>query len=349
MVRAKIQDVARLAGVSLSTVSAVINGKAVVAAKTRRRVLDAIAQLRYRPSLYASNLARRELRVLGVIVSNLQNPFFAETAQAIEDEAMRVGYTISLAATNFSSELLRSSVHQMLGARISGLAVMTSERDKTAFDVIEQSGVPSVFLDVGRSGPTSTNIRVDSRGGMMAAVQHLIELGHRDLLLVRNSQKSSPLLSHRYRYQGFAAAVEACGVADLRTHVVDVAGSGADAGLEAIASALGRLPFTAVMAVTDMVALGVYRGLQQRGVSIPGDVSVVGFDNTYVSRFLHPPLTTVDIPRGELSRLTVEALTSSEKERRGVSVKLPTALILRESTAAPKHPGLAVSASRQSR
>ncbi len=336
MARAKIQDVARLAGVSLSTVSAVINGKAVVSAKTRQRVLDAIARLDYRPSLYASNLARRELRVLGVIVSSLQNPFFAETAQAIEDEAIRLGYTISLAATNFSPELLRAAVHQMLGARISGLAVMTSERDKAAFDVVEQSGVPSVFLDVGRSGPTSTNIRVDSRGGMMAAVRHLIELGHRDLLLVRNSQAGGPLLSHRYRYQGYAAAVAACGAAGMRSQVVDAAGAGADAGLAAIASALGRVPFTAVTTVTDMVALGVCRGLQERGVSIPRDVSVVGFDNTYVSRFLHPALTTVDIPRGELSRLVVEALTGAEPGSQGRSIKLPTRLIVRESTAAPR-------------
>ncbi len=341
MARAKIQDVARLADVSLSTVSAVINGKTVVSGRTRQRVLEAIAQLRYRPSLYASNLARRELRVLGVIVSNLQNPFFAETAQAIEEEAMRRGYTISLAATNFSPELLRSAVHQMLGARISGLAVMTSERDRMAFEEIEQSGVPSVFLDVGRSGPTFTNIRVDSRGGMMAAVRHLIELGHRDLLLVRNSQAAGPLLSHRYRYQGYAAAIEACGVAGLRSQVVDVAGSGADAGLAAIASALGRVPFTAVVAVTDVVALGVCRGLQERGVSIPGDISVVGFDNTDFSRFLHPALTTVDIPRAELSRLAVEALTVLDRERPGISIKLPTRLVLRESTAAPRTGGMA--------
>ncbi len=344
MARAKIQDVARLAGVSLSTVSAVINGKTVVSAKTRQRVIDTIAELRYKPSLYASNLARRDLRILGVIVSNLQNPFFAETAQAIEDEAIRAGYTISLAATNFSPELLRAAVHQLLGARISGLAVITSERDKSAFDVIEQSGVPSVFLDVGRVGPTSTNIRVDSRGGMMAAVQHLIELGHRDLLLVRNSQKAGRLLSHRHRHQGFAAGVKACNITDLRTHVVDVEGLGADAGLEAIASAYGRIPFTAVMAVTDMVALGVYRGLQARGVSIPEDVSVVGFDNTYFSRFLHPPLTTVDIPRAELSRLIVTALTSIQREQPGSSLKLPTTLLIRESTAAPRHSGSATTA-----
>jgi len=337
MPRAKIQDVARLAGVSLSTVSAVLNNKEVVRAATRLRVLEAIARLHYRPDHFARNLARRSMRVIGVIVSNLQNPFFAETAQVIEDEAERLGYAVSLAATNFSPQRLRASVQQMLGARISGLAIMTSERDEMAFDIVAQSGVRSVYLDVGKPGPVSTNIRVDLRGGMMAAVKHLIDIGHRDLLFIRSAPiHSGPLLlSHRSRDQGFAAAVRASGISNLQTHVIDVAGSGAPAGEEAISLALGRFPFTAVIAVSDIVALGVYHGLQQRGVRIPQEVSVVGFDNTYFSRFLNPPLTTVDIPRDKLSRLVLEALTLPPSSRGPASVKLGTDLVVRASTASP--------------
>jgi LacI family transcriptional regulator len=171
---------------------------------------------------------------------------------------------------------------------------------------------------------------------MKAAVKHLIELGHRDLLFVRNSQEASgpPLLSHRLRDQGFAAAVRSCAIEGLKTNIVDVRGPGADAGEQAIASVFGKIRFTAVIAITDMVAMGVYRGLQARGVRIPREVSVVGFDNTYFSRFLNPPLTTVDVSRSDLSRLTIESLL----KRRGNSkrmIHLPTSLILRESTAPP--------------
>jgi len=337
MARAKIQDVARLAGVSLSTVSAVLNNKNVVREATRLRVLEAIERLHYRPDHYARNLARRSLRVIGVIVSNLQNPFFAETAQVIEDEAERLGYAVSLAVTNFSPQRLRAAVQQMLGARISGLAIMTSERDEMAFDMAAQSGVRCVYLDVGKPGPASTNIRVDLRGGMMAAVKHLIDIGHRDLLFVRNApiQSGPLLLSHRYRDQGFAAAVKACGIPNLQTHIIDVPGLGAPAGEEAISRALGRFPFTAVIAVSDIVALGVYLGLQQRGVRIPQEVSVVGFDNTNFSRFLNPPLTTVDIPRDKLSRLVIEALTLPISSRVPRSVRLGTHLVVRASTASP--------------
>lgn len=335
--RPKIQDVALLASVSLGTVSAVLNGKGRVSEETRDRVKAAIATLGYRPDLYARNLARRETKIFGLIVSNLQNPFFAEVAQAIEKNAAAVEYQVSLMATNFSPEQHGAAVKQLLGARISGLAVMTSEHDESSHHLIETSGVPAVFLDIGDPTESSSVIRVDSRAGMQAAVEHLIQLGHRSLLFVRNSQSANgpSLLSHQLRDEGFAAAIRACSFEGLRTHVVDVQGGGADAGERAINSVFGSVDFTAVIAVTDMIAMGVYRGLQARKLNIPEDVSVVGFDNAFFSRFLNPPLTTVDIPRDLLGRLVVETLLrppGSVQQR----LHVPTRLVLRESTAAPK-------------
>ncbi|HUZ95513.1 MAG TPA: LacI family DNA-binding transcriptional regulator [Edaphobacter sp.] len=323
-----------MTGVSLGTVSAVLNGNGRVSDATRERVQAAITSLGYRPNLYASNLARRQTQLLGVIVSNLQNPFFAETAQAIEDAAAKHGFQISLMATNFSPDQHRAAVQQLLGARIAGLAIMTSEYDEDARKMVEASGVPTVYLDVGKPGKSVSIIRVDSRGGMQRAVEHLIDLGHRDLLFVRNSQTVSgpPLLSHKLRDQGLVSALRACSVKGLKTHTVDVCGPAADAGEQAIASVFGKVRFTAVIATTDMVAMGVYRGLQSRNIRIPEDVSVVGFDNTYFSRFLNPPLTTVDLPRAELSRLTIETLLQL-KRRRSKLLPLATELIFRQSTA----------------
>jgi DNA-binding LacI/PurR family transcriptional regulator len=332
--RPKIQDVAIAAGVSLGTVSAVLNSKGRISDDTRSRVQQAIGKLGYRPDLYASNLARRSSQLLGVVVSNLQNPFFAETAQAIEEEAARCGFQISLMTTNFSPIQQRAVVAQLLGARIAGLAVITSEHDDEARQLIAASNVPAVFLDIGEASERSTIIRVDSQGGMQAAVTHLLDLGHRDLLYVRNSQKANgnPLLSHELRDQGFEAAIRSFKTGGLKSTLVDMPGPGADAGEAAIASVFGKVNFTAVIAVTDTVAMGVYRGLQARGIQIPRDVSVVGFDNTYFSRFLNPPLTTVDVPRTDLSRATLAALTGRETEKQ---LSLPTRLILRESTAPP--------------
>lgn len=336
MFKPKIQDVAKLADVSLGTVSAVLNGNGRISMATRNHVRKVIATLGYSPDLYASNLARRKTKVLGLIVSNLQNPFFAELAQSIEEEAAHHGLQVTLMATNFSPEQHRFAVRQLLGARIAGLAVMTSEHDEVSRQMILASGVPAVFLDSGKPTESAAVIRVDSRGGMKAAVSHLIQLGHRDLLFVRNSQEvSGPrLLSHKLRDQGFSAAVRACAGYDLKTTVVDMRGPGADAGESAIYSVLDLVRFTAVIAITDMVAMGVYRGLQARGLRVPQDISVVGFDNTYFSRFLNPPLTTVDVPRGDLSKITVDALLNKTKQTR-IIVDLRTTLIVRESTAPP--------------
>jgi DNA-binding LacI/PurR family transcriptional regulator len=330
--RVKIQDVAASTGVSLSTVSAVLNGNGRVGEKTRQRIQRAIERLGYRPDLYASNLARRETRLLGLIVSNLENPFFAETAQAMEQEAMRHGFQVSLMATDFTPERHRAAIESLLKARIAGLAVMTSEHDEQARQLVVKSGVPAVFLDLKMPEANVSTIQVDARGGMRAAVEHLLQLGHRDLLFVRNSQKTGvrPLLSHQQRDQGFAAAIRASKSKGMRTTVIDMEGPGADAGEHAIAAVYGKAHFSAVIAITDSVAMGVYRGLQARKLRIPEDVSVVGFDNVYFSRFLNPPLTTVDVPRSEISRLAIEVLLGTEQAR---ALSLPTTLVIRESTA----------------
>jgi DNA-binding LacI/PurR family transcriptional regulator len=332
--RPKIGDVALAAGVSLGTVSAVLNGKGRVSEATRERVRSAIRDLKYRPDLYASNLARRQTRLLGVIVSDLQNPFFAETAQAVQDEASRHGFQISLMTTNFSREQQRTVVQQLLGARIAGIAVLTSEHDEASRQFVLSSGIPAVMLDVGKPTETCSVLRVDARGGMRAAVEHLIRLGHRRILYVRNSQQTGgPVLrSHQLRDHGFAAAVRSSAADGLQTHTVDVHGSGAEAGEQAIDQVFGAFSFTAVVATTDTVALGVYRALQARGLHIPNDVSVVGFDNAFFSRFLNPPLTTVDVSRRELSRMVVSSLLDG---RSSTLMRLKTNLLLRESTAAP--------------
>jgi DNA-binding LacI/PurR family transcriptional regulator len=335
--RPKIQDVAALAGVSLGSVSAVLNDKPSVSDATRARVQAAIEQLGYRPDLYASNLARRQTQVLGVVVSDLGNPFFAETAQALEAEAARHGYRIALTATNFSEEQHRIAVQQLLDARVAGIAIMTSEHNPATQAMVQTGGVPAVFLDVGLPAEHSTNIRVDARGGMRAAVEHLIALGHRDILFLRNSlhAEDAPLLSHRLRDQGLAAAVRAAQPEGLRLHTLDIAGPAAEAGEAAIRQALGTFPFTAVLCVTDMVALGACRGLQSNGLRVPEDVSVIGFDNISMARFFSPPLTTVAISREELSRMAVASLLHSGKKPQPAVQRLATSLILRESTARP--------------
>jgi LacI family transcriptional regulator len=174
---------------------------------------------------------------------------------------------------------------------------------------------------------------------MFLAVRHLVELGHRDILFVQNSQEAeagTPLLSHRYRSQGLKEAMRKYRAEGVKAQVVDIPGPGAQAGLNAIRSVLGSRSFTAVVCINDMVAIGVYRGLNEANLRIPQDVSVIGFDNIYLSEFLNPPLSTIHIPRDELSKLAVEMLLQQLGGNKvGYEVKLATELVIRKSTGPP--------------
>jgi LacI family transcriptional regulator len=337
--RIKIQDVARLAQVSLSTVSGVLNEKDNIRPETRQRVLDVIAQLGYTPNIFASNLARRRTKLIGIIVSDLLNPFFAEIARALDTEARKHGYETFLTSTNFHLAQQGDAVRQMLSLRVAGIAMMTSENDPEAFSQLKASGTPAVYLDNNHSAPTIGTVRVDKRHGMFLAVKHLLELGHRRILLIKNSQQddaSPPMFSHMERQIGFEEALHQYDAKDMDVHIIDEPGEPAAAGLRAVERALKHYKFTAVVAINDLVALGAFRALQAAGLTIPNDVSVVGFDDTYLCRFLHPPLTTVATPRDELARSVLEMLYRYiDGAEQVTEPMLSASIVVRESTAPP--------------
>jgi DNA-binding LacI/PurR family transcriptional regulator len=337
--RIKIQDVARVAQVSLSTVSGVLNEKENISPHTRLRVLEVISQLGYTPNLFASNLARRKTKIIGIIVSDLLNPFFAEIAKALDAQAREHGYETFLASTNFTPEKQAAAVRQMLALRVAGIAMMTSENDPEAFFLLKSSGTPAVYLDNSHSLPNIGTVHVDKRHGMFVAVQHLLELGHKRILMIKNSlpdKVGPPMYSHTERQQGFDDALHQYGSKRVEVHIIDEPGEPASAGLCAIERALRLYKFTAVVAINDLVALGAFRGLQAAGLSIPQDVSVVGFDNTYLCEFLHPPLTTVATPRAELARHVLRMLYAYiDGEEAPEDHVLSANIVIRESTAKP--------------
>ncbi len=333
---AKIYDVAKVAGVSTATVSAVVNGQNTVEAKTRRRVLAAIKKLHYQPNLYASNLARGTTRLLGLIVSDIVNPFFAEIAQSIRQEAQARGYEVSVGSTQFSRDDLVAAVKRMIGLRVAGVAIMTTEMNPQILEILRQHRTPAVFEDVGTVSDTLSNIRIDYEGGIFKAVKYLVDLGHKRILFVRSypdsQQQEAAFLSIRLRTLAFQKAVKQFKSEGIRPEIVTCPGPGPKAGQQAILRTLDQLKFTAAIAIADPVALGVLRGLQQRGVRVPEDVSLVGFDNSYLCEYLCPPLTSVNIPRNKLGKMVVDCLVRNvENKEPGRELLLETDLIVRES------------------
>jgi len=298
-----LEQVARRAKVSTATVSRVLNNASVVKTSTRARVVKAIEELKYHPNLHARNLAGGKSRTFGMIVSNMENPFFFDIYKTVENDAHLAGYEVVVANTDYRAEQLVNSIRLMIGRRVAGLAAIVSEMEPALIEELNESGIPVVFYDVGAPRQNVTNIRVNYRRGIDKVIDYLYSLGHRNLGFVGHHATLGPL-NERARAVMDAAArypdtsVRSAGDADTL-----------DGGRLATRSLLssGSLP-TAIVCVNDIMAVGALRELRERGIRVPQDVSVTGFDNVKLSEFCYPALTTVHIPREQIGHLVADTL-----------------------------------------
>jgi len=324
----KLDDVARRARVSVSTVSRVLSNTGRVKASTRARVLRIAEELNYRPDVHAQALAGRKSRTLGLVVSNLQNPFFLDIFQVMESDAKRHGYEVVVANTGYHPRQLASSVHWMLGHRLAGLAVIVSEKEPSIIEELAGGSLPVVFYDVGAPGPHVTNIRTDYFRGTQRVVEYLHSLGHRRMAFVGHHEQLQPLYD---RKKSFLHAV-----GRLPGEITSATAAGDDSpdgGRQAMRSLLesGFVP-TAVICVNDFMALGVLRLLRERGLRVPEDVSVVGYDDIHLSQFTCPALTTVNVPRDRIGHSVCAALLAERGASVIRDVVIEPELIVRDST-----------------
>ncbi len=332
---AKIDDVARVAGVSTATVSAVINGQDIVKPKTRNNVLKAIEKLNYHPNLHARSLARGRSAILGVIVSDLSNPFFAEIAQAVQREALARSYRVLISATQFSVERLSDSVQHMIGMRVDGLVIMTSEMEDSIGASLRRKKIPAIFEDVGTVDKMTANLRIDYEGGISRAVNWLVELGHERILFAETYPEKvgrQKFLSHRLRANAFRKAVSA--FSSVHASWIECPGDAFRAGVEGAAEALRNHDFTAVVVNADPVAFGLLRGFRDANRRVPEDISIVGFDDNPACEFTDPALTSVAISRQAIAASAVETLLGMiENDAPGSEIHIPTELVIRDSAA----------------
>ncbi len=299
-----LEQVARRARVSTATVSRVLNNATVVKTATRARVMKAIQELRYYPNLHARSLAGGKSRTIGVIVSNIENPFFFDIYKTMESDAHARGYELLMANTDYRAEQLVNSIRLMIGRRVAGLAAIVSEVDPSLIDELSASRIPVVFYDVGAPRKNITNIRVNYRRGMEIVMDYLHNLGHRKLGFVGHHAMLGPI-NERMRavedaVSRYSPALEVRTAADADT---------LEGGRQAMRTLLanGYRP-TAIVCVNDVTAVGALRELRERGTRVPGDISVTGFDNIKLSEFCYPALTTVHIPRDRIGHIISDIL-----------------------------------------
>ncbi len=326
-----LEEVAKRAKVSPATVSRVLNNTGGVKEAARSRVLKAVKALNYHPHLAARMLAGGRSRTLGLIVSNLKNPFFLDIFQALEADAHAKGFEVMVANTDYRPEQLLTHVRLMQGRRVAGLAVIVSEMEPTLIDALLESKIPTVFYDVGVAARHCANIRTDYARGTRRVVEYLYSLGHRSLAFVGHHTALAPL---NIRQRAFLDAVRDCCGQDARTAEAadeDSPTGGLNATRQLLAS--GFAP-TAIVCVNDFMALGVIKALREADLAVPGDVSVVGCDNISLSDFARPALTTIDIPRARVGHLVGEALMPNGETSAlwGREMVIEPELIVRDST-----------------
>ncbi len=330
-----IRTVARLANVSIATVSRTINRVSTVNPRMAKRVREAIEKLDYFPNTQARALVSGRSRLLGLIVSEITNPFFPELIQGFEDIAVEHGYEILISSTNYDPARMALCIRRMLERRAEGVAVMTFGVEKPLLEQLAERKVPLVFVDVGPERPGISLLQVDYHHGIRQGVQHLAALGHRDIAFVSGPKR---LHSAQSRIAAFSKSLAECAIVADPAWIVE-----GDHTMEGGTDAMDRLlkskhlP-TAVMCSNDMTAIGVLHKLYRAGLRVPDDLSVIGFDDIRIAQVTIPPLTTIQMSCFELARAAVTALRAhveagGEPKRQ---YKINTHLVVRESTGFPR-------------
>ncbi|HVY51846.1 MAG TPA: LacI family DNA-binding transcriptional regulator [Devosia sp.] len=334
---ATIQDVAAAAGVSKTTISRYLNNRIELPAATAARIDAAIAKHDYRPNLLARRLSTGRTDAIGLVIPEIREPFFAELASAVEDEADRHGYTIFISSTRSDREREIASLNRLRDHHVDGLIMLTNTPDDgtMAKQIGKRRNV--VLVDEDIPGVNVPKIFVENTAGARLATERLIAAGHR-----RIGYFGGPfgLFSSEERYAGYLAAMGGAGLTVLPELVHR--GSFAPEFAQAAVLELARLrqPPTAIFASSDYLAIGAFAGLRQAGIAVPDQMSLISFDDTPLGALLTPPLTAIRQPIGALGRLGFQALHALMNQRPAPKVtRLPVELIERGSVDKPRPRG----------
>ena len=336
MSRVSIKDIARAADVSHSTVSRALSDSPLVNAETKARIQQLAQEMGYSPDAQARSLVMGRTYTIGLVVTTITDPFFGQVVEAIENTALDHGYSVILATSRSEPDREIAAVEMMHSKRVDGVIVASSRVGALYQDHLEQLGVPIVLLNSHsmQSGPYTFSISVDDRHGACQATEHLARLGHRRIAYVTGPADHSNNIE---RLAGYQQALAEAGI-DPDPSLI-VGGTGRTGGGERALPRLMALdePPSAVFCYNDMTAIGLMRGARRAGLSIPGELAVVGFDDIPFASFVNPSLTTIAQPKAEMGRQAMQmvlALVPDQDPKDSVvsNITLRGRLIVRESS-----------------
>lgn len=303
---ATIRDVAKLAGVSISTVSLALNAPDRVSVETRRRVTDAAAEVGFSANPIAQSLKRGRSRLIGMVVSDITNPFFGRLLREIETRAMEAGYLVVVSDTSARADAERSILQHLAGQRVAGVILSPHGHDDANLDVIRALPMPVVLFDHRLEGVATDYVGTDN--GLAAAMltEHLIRLGHRDIAWIGGT---AGLYTAEKRREGFVTTMEAHGIAPQPGLMLDGrydGQGGYDAAMQVLTRARARP--TAILAASNVMAIGALQAMNDLGIACPGEVSLAGIDDVPWSAVIRPRITCAVQPVDDMARAACRML-----------------------------------------
>ncbi|UMM06429.1 substrate-binding domain-containing protein [Vibrio campbellii] len=329
---ATMKDIAKLAGVSTSTVSHVINKTRFVSEEISERVNNAAKELNYyAPSALARSLKVNRTKTIGMLVTTSTNPFFGEVVKGVERSCYQKGYSLILCNTEGDNERMRESINTLLQKRVDGLILMCSSLEGERIDVFERyPDIPVVVMDWGPMLFTSDKIQDNSlRGGYLAA-KYLIDCGHKEVGCI-----TGPLIKHQaqMRYEGYKRAMLEAELEFNASWIVE-SDFECEGGYQAFKKMVERGPLpSSIFVSNDMMAMGVINAANELGIQIPEQLSIIGYDDIHIAKFMSPSLTTIHQPKYRLGQAAVETLLRKldEKSDEAQVVQLEPTLVERNS------------------
>jgi LacI family transcriptional regulator len=327
---ATMKDVAHRAGVSTATVSRALSGVAdAVRPATRERVLQAVAELAYHPNHLPRNMRQRSSRTLGLVITDIANPFFTAIVRGCEDVAQSQGYSFLLANTDEDAAKEEQTLRTMASERVAGVILASADEASEPIRRLLGSRIPVVALDRRIDGVAVDTVTSDNDSGAYDATKHLLDLGHERIGLVAGPETIS---SMRERTAGYTRALRSHGITETLVSAGDLRErSGYTATLQLLDL---PEPPTAIFSANNLMTIGVLAALRERGLSVPDEISLIGFDDLPTAELLQPPLTVVAQPTYQLGARAAELLLQRVRNPDAPvqEIVLAPQLVLRAST-----------------
>ncbi|WP_097026626.1 LacI family DNA-binding transcriptional regulator [Clostridium peptidivorans] len=328
---ASIKDVAKEAGVSIATVSRVLNDVDVVNDDTKKKVVDAIKKLGYRPNIVARSLKTQKTSTIGIIIPDISNQFYPEIVRGAEDVANIYDYNIILCNTDMDVEKEMEYLKVLREKMVDGVLYMSNSLGKNTIELINKLEIPTVLVETIDKDNSFPSVVIDNEQAAYDAVKYLIDKGNNKIAYIGSDEENFNAAA--LRYVGYKRALREKDI-NLNPHLVHFGGMKPNDGYEGILSILNEAEVDAVFCAGDEIAMGVINALREKGIDVPNDIEVVGFDNIYASEIFYPKLTTVAQPMYDMGsvgmRMLIKIINKQSIEEK--HYVLPYKMIERNST-----------------